>query len=122
MTAEVFALRAWLSYTGRSPLRESPRDMSAPDLSGAMLAARILEGARRGHLILTIDEVRTMLQDVPADLELCGRRVCDLPVYVIDNIDPYPTIDADEWNRQLVASMADDLLDADDVERLWRRP
>lgn len=88
----------------------------------AMLAARIAEGARRGSLVLTIDEVRHMLEQVAPDAELFGRRVCDLPVYVIDNVDPFPDVDVEEWNRQLLASMADGLLDDDDLDRLWRRP
>ena len=96
--------------------------MSATDHAAAMLAARIAEGARRGSLLLTIDEVRHMLEHVHPDAELYGRRVCDLPVYVIDNLDPYPALDPAEWNRQLVASLADELIDADDLERLWRRP
>ena len=95
--------------------------MSA-DRVDAMLAARIAEGARRGTLLLTIDEVRHMIETVAPDAELFGRRVCDLPVYVIDNIDPFPEVDPDEWNRMLTGSLAEGLIDADDVDRLFRLP
>lgn len=91
-----------------------------PDLAG-----RVIAGALRGSLYLTVDEVRIMLEDVHPDAVVVADhglvRVCDVPVFVIDNIDPFPSIDPDEWNRQLVASLHDDLLDADDVDRLWKR-
>lgn len=92
----------------------------------AELAARIIAGTYRGSLLLTVDEVREMIEHVDGSavviVESRAVRVCDVPVFIIDNIDPFPTIDRTEWNRQLLASMADGLLDHHDLDRLWRRP
>lgn len=91
------------------------------------LAARVVEGARAGSLILTIDESRDLLDYLAGSpraavmTPLGMLEIRELPVTVLDDL-PLPAGPPDEeWIRQLVASFAEGLLDADDVERLWRR-
>lgn len=91
------------------------------------LAARVVEGARAGSLILTIDESRDLLDHLAGSphasvaTPLGVLEIRTLPVHVLEppTLDPCPP--DEEWIRQLVASFAEGLLDADDVERLWRR-
>jgi hypothetical protein len=89
------------------------------------LAARIIAGAHKGRLLLTLDEVQTMLDEVPGSACVITDRgpvlVCDVPVTNIDAYDPF-TEEEDRWLRNIVGSFADGLIDADDVERLWPRP
>jgi len=97
------------------------------------LAGRIIAGARAGSLLLTIAEVKQMIDNVHPDTALiidgAPVRVIDVPVIVVDDLDPYPNLHLDDernrleaWRDQLTASVAEDLIDADDVERLWHRP
>ena len=99
------------------------------------LAARVVDGARAGSLILTLDESRDLLDHLMTSprasvmTPLGILEIRELPVHVLDDVplDPVDDLGADdeavaaEWKRQLVASFAEGLLDAEDVERLWRR-
>lgn len=102
--------------------------MITPDL-----AARIIAGAHHGRLLLLLDEARQMLDHVPPALTIItpagAVRIMDLPVTVMDPYDPHPDLNLEHeaerlaaWRRQLVASVAEDLIDPDDVERLWHQP
>jgi hypothetical protein len=91
------------------------------------LAARVVEGARAGSLILTLDESRDLLDHL-ADhphasvaTPLGVLEIRELPVHVLADPPLDPCDPVDEWTRQIVASFAEGLIDADDVERLWRR-
>lgn len=97
------------------------------------LAERIIAGAKAGRLLLLLTEVADMLDNVPPDLTVItpsgAVRVMELPVTVMDPYDPHPDLHLDdernrleEWRDQLVASVAEDLIDADDAERLWHHP
>lgn len=97
------------------------------------LAARLIAGAKAGRLLLTLDESRDMLNNVhpltSVTVDGIPRLLTDIPITIIDDLDPYPNLHLvdernrlEEWHDQLTASLTDDLIDADDVERLWHQP
>ena len=92
------------------------------------LAARIIAGAHTPPMILTLPEASELLNYLARNPRAAAIvngtpvEIRTLPVIVLDPDELDLTIDPDPWARQVLASWCEGLIDADDADRLLRRP